>query len=227
MENLSIKSYSAQLRIYSGSTDPPKPKLSDTSSGTSSNPASRWSDLQSPDGDSFTMSLEARIIQISMTHSDDGAPIAGKGVNRMQGNGSQENDSQSGGVFGSGLVKTLMQALGGFLGNDGAKAVDNTNASDPVAISDHRNRYSAQMRHHMGNPEDVASRVLQHLQLEHAERGGSLQVFVDDIHKRMENRRDVNSSKTDGTSSFRIQVDTLITSSLTAWSQAGGTSLQS
>ncbi len=226
MESISIQSYSAQLRIYSGSTDPPKPKLSDPSSGTSSNTASRSSDLQNQDGDSFTMSLEARIIQISMTRSDDGAQISGKGIGRTQGTDSHENESQSGGVFGSGLVKALMQALGGFLGNDGASATDKTAAVESDSIPEHEH-HTHPRKSPMGNPEDVASKVLQHLQLEHAERGGSLQTFVDGIQKRMENRRNDRNSKADASGSFRSQVDSLITSGLTAWAQTGGLSQQS
>lgn len=226
MENLSINSYSAQLRIYSGSTDPPKSKLSDTSSGSSSNTESRFSDFQNQDGDSFTMSLEARIIQISMTRSDDGALIAGQGTDRVKGKESQANDPQSGGLFGSGLVKALMQALGGFLGNDGANSVDMGSA---VKTETADNQVSEDRHHHhpLGNPEDVASKVLQHLQQEHSEKGGSLQAFVDDVQKRMEIRRNGRSGKTDQFSSFRIQVDSLITTGLTAWAQTGGASTPS
>ncbi len=225
MESISIQAYSAQLRIYSSSTDPPKPKLVDPSSGTSSNTASRSSDLQNQDGDSFTMSLEARIIQISMTRSDDGAQISGKGISRTQGMDSQENESQSGGVFGSGLVKALMQALGGLLGNDGASATDKAVPVASDGIPEHKHHRHSRTGH-MGNPEEVASKVLQHLQLEHAERGGSLQTFVDDIQKRMENRRNDRNSTADASGSFRSEVDSLITSGLNAWAQTGGSSLQ-
>jgi hypothetical protein len=220
MENISIQSYSAQLRIYSRSADPPKPKLPDTSSGTSSEASSRSCDFQSKDGDTFSMSLEARIVQISMSRSDDGAQL-GQGADDSQGSGALGSDSQSGGTSKNGLLKTLMQALGGFLGNDGAGATDTVEALEPGSARGQGPKHPH--RHHpMGNPEDVASKVLQHLQQEHAEKGGSLQAFVDQIQKRMENRREAGSGKTDGSSDFRAQVDSLITSGLTAWAQTGG-----
>jgi hypothetical protein len=169
MENFSIKSYAAQFRIFSGSADPPKTKSPDSSSETSTKPASKTemqtSGLQNKDGDTVSLSLEARIIQISMMRSDDGAPISRSGYSR------------------------------------------------------------ADLHQPMGNPEDVASLVLQQLQNEHSEKGGSVQAFVDDIQKRMDSRREAVSRNTDGFSDFRKQVDSLITSGLSAWSQSGGQAL--
>ncbi|GEM_PF-3730958 len=248
MENISISSYSAQLRIYSGAAGPPKPKLAQTSSGTSSEPASDLSlgsqagsaagacDVKNKDGDSFSLSLEARIVQISMTRSDDGVQDwSGKDAGGSQGDaskssGAQAVDSQSGGSFGSGLVKALMQAVG-LMGKDAASATGQTNgqgaddgASNPEALRSGGGRH----RHHhphMGNPEDVASKVLQHLQQEHASKGGDLQAFVDQVQKRMENRKGSSGGNSDGSADFRNQVDSLITSGLTAWAQTGGASV--
>jgi hypothetical protein len=206
MENFSIKSYSAQLRIYSGSSDPPKAKLSETSSNPASESSKDSSGMQSRDGDSFSLSLEARIVQISMKRSDDGAKISNE---RMDG------------ASGSGMVKTLMQALGGFLGNDGVNAINESKPLDVKALQGRSGR-GYPSYHPMGNPEDVASQVLQHLQAEHAEKGGALQAFIDVIQKRMEHRKETSASRSDGSSEFRLQVDTMITSSLTEWARTGG-----
>ena len=140
MDSISITSYSAQLRMYSGSAEPSKPKLRDTSSGTSSEPASRSCDFRSKDGDSFSMSLEARIVQISMTSSEDGTKAGGKGTDGVQGISSQDDGS-----FGSGLVKALMQALGEIMGNDEEGGGDKADSAKLSGIQGHGHR------HHLGH----------------------------------------------------------------------------
>lgn len=249
MENISIQSYSAQLRVYSGSVGPPQGEPT-TSQFTGSNPASKGDSIsasltsvslkandtvsRSSDGDSFSLSLEARIVQISMTRSDDGVNL------------DNSNSESKNATFGSGLVKTLMQTMSSLLGKDdaGNLSLERNSSSTSTENSESVNTIPNQTRsqrlgqshgkHHrhdhsqmnpMGNPEDVASKVLQQLQQEHSQKGGSLQTFVDTIQKRMENRRTVTSNMSDGSSEFRTQVDTLITSGLTAWSQRGGQSL--
>lgn len=181
------------------------------------------------------MSLEARIVQISMTRSDGELDWSGQDAGGSQGDASkngnaQTEGSQSGGSFGSGLVKALMQAVG-LANKDGASATDqvagqtaDSGPADPDAVQSRGGRHH---RHHphMGNPEDVASKVLQHLQQEHASKGGDLQAFVDQVQTRMENRKAATSGKSDGSSDFRSQVDSLITSGLTAWAQTGGSTV--
>ncbi len=169
MESLSIQSYSAQLRIYSKGADPPKSTINKKEGETTPNTSSVSTDFQNQDGDSFSMSLEARIIQISVTHTDDGAATGNQPGGNLQVNSAQHKH-----------------------------------------------------QHPMGNPEDVASKVLQHLQQEHQESGESLQSFVNQVQNRMESRQAARSSKPDGFNEFRMQVDTLIVSGLNSWSQSGG-----
>lgn len=158
MENFSIKSYSEQLRLYSRSADPPKTKAADpaseSSTSTLSNSGSKTSDLQSKDGDSVSLSLEARAASLSRIQPDDGAL--------------------------------------------------------PTSMVD---------------PEDVAAKVLQQLQQEHSEKGGSLQAFVEGIQNKLENRKEAGNQNIHGSNDFRLQVDFLIKSGLKAWSQSGGQTL--
>ena len=123
MESFSIQSYSAQLRVYSGSVGSTQGEPA-TSPLTSSNPAVQGDSIsasltsvslkanssvsRSSDGDSFSLSLEARIVQISMTRSDDGVNL------------NNSNSESKNATFGSGLVKSLMQTMSSLLGKDDA-----------------------------------------------------------------------------------------------------------
>ena len=119
MESFSMTAYSAQLRMYSGSADPPKPKLRDTSSETSFEPRSHSCDFKNKDGDSFSLSLEARIVQISISSSDDGAASGDQGTKGLEGSGALSKVSEEDRLFGSGMVKALMEVLGEILKHEG------------------------------------------------------------------------------------------------------------
>ncbi len=268
MDSFSIQSYSAQLRIFSGSAGPPKPPPINDKDGQNIQNAQNIQNvpmvqddppgLTSKDGDSFSMSLEARIVQISMTRSDDGvSDLDTKAMNKLKAanlsanaaNNANADDflgklasmgslkagdvSANSAATGSGtnLIKSMMQALSGFLGNDGGVATDQKVESAPDQIRGNNKGHHHSHHHPMGNPEDVASKVLQHLQQEQADSGEPLQVFVDKVHQKMENRRDALknqdlSKKDPGQfNEYRSQVDTLITSGLTAWAHSGGQSI--
>lgn len=232
MESSSISFRYTRIQAYASAASPSK-ALPDGSGAASSAAASQKCDGQSKDGDTFTMSLEARVLQISISESGAGANATQAGDVSQNGDGSQADGN------GSDLVKALMQSVKDLFGQGGVAAdngADDGSGADGAAAAGKDAADGAQgakrhRHHHHGQeplrgPQDVADRVLKHLEQEYAQSGGSKQDFVDDVKQRMA-ARSGSQGRGYGGADFRGQVNSLVTAGLDSWTKGGAASDQS
>jgi hypothetical protein len=202
MESSSLSFSYTRIQAYASTAGPTK-ALSASGAEAASSGKPRHCDGQSKDGDSFTLSLEARILQVSISQTDDGASLEA-------GTGQQGTDN------GSGLVKALMQAVKDAFGQSGDSGVD-----DGSKALEGRGRHGH--HHPMRDPQDVADRALKHLQSDYAQNGGDMRDFIDEVKKRMAARGAPGKGYGhDG--DFRNQVNTLVSQGLDDWMKGGSAS---
>jgi hypothetical protein len=205
MDSSSVSFRYTRIQAYAGTAGPSKALPDKPGQAATSSPA-RACDGQSKDGDTFTLSLEARILQVSITQSDGGGGADASNALAAAQNGDD----------GSGLVNALMKAVKDLFGQDGSA---DQGAADGVEGKKHHGHH-----HALKDPQDVADRVLKHLENEYAQSGGTRQDFADEVKKRMANRQASSQANSYGGSNFRGQVDALVSSGLEAWMQGGSDS---
>jgi hypothetical protein len=144
---------------------------------------------RSKDGDTFTLSIEARTLQVSQTITI-------------------ETDDAAGGTGRAGEAERI---TGGFV-NALLDAMDKADGK-------HR-----KPRHHfpeLTGPEDVASKVLEQLNRDHAEKGGTRLDFADAVKKRLADWKPSAGRVSLEYQEFRSQVNMTISGALDAWAAAG------
>lgn len=151
---------------------------------------------RSQDGDTFTFSVEARTIQVARSLTLESSDPAGFG-----------SRAESDRLTSDGKVKALMDLL------------------DQMA--DHRAQGHARGGHRgphfpqLGDPEDVATRMLDHWGREHAERGGSRRDFADILRGRLDKWTSGGAESSSRTTmvvrEFRAEVSIKVSAGIEAW----------
>ena len=211
MDKISITSTYRELSLYAKVTlSGPNAKTKDgqplpavkpddggTPAGTTSGDGSALV-ARSQDGDTFTLSVEARAIQVSRKITIESS---GKGDTCGK---SGESGRMAGDAHANALMDALDQASG------------------------HSHKHHKRAHGHfpqLGDAEDLAARLREHWDREHAQKGGSRGDFADQVRQRLaawDARKDSSSSSrvTVSYQEFRTEVSVRISASLDAWSGA-------
>ncbi len=204
MEKISIQSSYTQLSLYAKATlttgGTPKPQDGQAVPAIKPDDGGAGGDgsalvARNQDGDTFTLSIEARAIQISRK-------ITIETTNDGEGCG---KPSESDRLSSHGQVNSLMDALDMSTGHT----------------------HKHQKRHHghfpqLGDADDLAARLREHWDKEHAEKGGAREDFAEAIRKRLDAWKSKGESSANGRTTvsyeeFRTEVSIRISASLTAW----------
>ena len=177
------------------------------------------------DGDTFTLSMEARSVQISGTLIVDDA--------------GKLPDGQDAKKFltDMGMSKEAVAAV--LAKTDGSDDIDRLSGAGFVnAFLDAMDKASSGRGHQgqnghrphfprLGDPQDVANALLDQLDRRHAEHGGSRSDFAERVKQRMANWKNPESQPSSTTRisveyhEFRAEVHTLMTSGVDAWAASG------
>lgn len=211
MEKISLQSTYTRVSLYARLSGPVNAKKAadpgdaptDQTAGNTAGAVAEADGLKSgecarsKDGDTFTLSIEARTLQISKTitiettGSGDGADAAGAAGQSQQPGGKDRL---------TGMVSSLMDALKTMGGKNGK----------------HRHHFP-----HLSDPEDVANKILDRLDKDYAEKGGSKTDFAAEIKKKLADWKASGSSSrtTVEYQEFRSDVHMQLTSGLDSWAK--------
>ena len=232
MEKISIQSTYTQVSLYarlSGPVSPKKPAAGDAAEGAPAAASASAENAADPgngeigrskDGDTFTLSLEARTLRISESitiESGEGASAA-----RATGSAGEAGKSDKTGtagkpseperLTGSGLVSALMDAL--------ETIAETTGQGKPAgADGKHRPHFPR-----LSDTDDVADQVLSRLDQDHAAKGGSKDDFAAELKKRLGDWKSSASAKiTVAYQEFRSEVHMKVSAGVDAWLAQGAT----
>lgn len=167
------------------------------------------------DGDTFTLSIEAQSIQISGTYVSDDSGDAAKSledmIKRRSGTGNSDEPSHALDLASLGATgdSDASHGLSGF-----AKAL--LDAMEKMAA---KKGHGGHHRHspQLGDSQDVADKLLEHLRQRHAEKGGSKAGFADDIKKRLDSWKPSSQRVSMEYQEFRSEVRMKLTTGLDSW----------
>ncbi|MDQ3003216.1 MAG: hypothetical protein M3Y08_18395 [Fibrobacterota bacterium] len=194
MEKISIRQTYTQVSLYARISTTEGTKKNGVAGGAAPNdgnacPPKGDECARSKDGDTFTLSIEARSLQVSQTitiETDDAAGKSGR-------NGEAER-------LGGGFVNALLDAMD---------------------KADGKHRKPRHQFPELTDPEDVASKVLEQLNRDHADQGGTRLDFADAVKKRLADWKPSAARISVEYQEFRSQVNMAISGGLDAWASEG------
>ena len=190
MEKISIRQTYTQVSLYAriSSTEGGKKQgIAGSAAPKDGNACPPKSDecARSKDGDTFTLSIEARTLQVSQTITIETNDAAGKT--------SRDGEAER---LGGGFVNALLDAMD---------------------KADGKHRKPRHQFPELTGPEDLASKVLEQLNRDHAEKGGTRLDFADAVKKRLADWNPSAARVSVEYQEFRSQVKMTISGGLDAW----------
>ncbi|GEM_PF-4890310 len=187
------------------------------------------------DGDTFTLSIEAQSYRISGTMMVEDGTDAQQALEDMLGRDGKSlkdvKDPQaakpdSSGKNGKALKNIAADAAQSAGADEGT--VDMTGAGFVQALMDALEKVAGKSgkgghyKHHhhyaeLGDSQDVADKLIDHLKQQHAEQGGSMTNFADEVKKRLAEMQPAGSRTTMEYQEFRSEVHMKLTMGLDAW----------
>lgn len=197
MDKITIRSSYAQAGLYARSAAGDSKPSTETPKPSAA-PAAAGGGARSADGDTFTLSVHARAIRITSTVTVEAREDAG----RRSRPGEAERFSAGG------RVEALLEFL--------------DRASDR-GVPERPGRRRAHFPE-LGDPEDLAARMLDHWAREHAERGCPRGEFAEELRGRLDRWRTGSASVTRTVSievvEFRAEVSLKVSAGIDAWAAA-------
>jgi hypothetical protein len=180
------------------------------------------------DGDTFTLSIEAQSIQISGTLilDDSGKAVSASGRNaketakllsgRIADDGKAAGDGKDAQGIGADYLKGLDLPSDIRLVNAFLDAMQKSRAEDGHGSHGRRHHFPE-----LGDPQDVADRLIGQLGREHAEKGGSRAELADGVRRRLSDWEPSATKVAVEYREFRSEVHMKMTSGLDAWVASG------
>ncbi len=239
MEKISIQSTFTQVSLYARYTAANSAKKNGAAGASdSANAAGAWKTAaeqsgaagngaakgiacgQSKDGDTFSLSIEASMLQISETYTvtgdatgTDGVADTGASVGNAATNGAATTNADGKAadperLTGGGLVHALMDALKSISGKNGATGAKGANAK-------HHHHFPQ-----LADAQDVADNLMRQIDGRYAAQGGSKADFAAEIKTRLADWKPNTGKVTVAYQEFRSEVHLKLTQGLDAWAQS-------
>ena len=229
MEKISYTASYTRISLYAQASSSTAKKAQDANASASDGAAAETGAdklghcQRSKDGDTFTLSIEARTVQISETYLSEDAGQAGKSLEDLirQRDGAGKPDA-------SGTAGSHALDLVGLGDAEDSDAADGLSGGFVKALLDAMEKKAAKKGHRghgrhapqLGDSQDVADKLLEHLRQQYAEKGGSKADFAGDIKQRLEAWKPSSQRVAVEYQEFRSEVRMKLTMGLDSWAAA-------